>query len=111
MQRKNLARTSVNHDGSPMYILFTIDFMSVYRGNTPKYGDMTAHNESSHYNEMRFVYNARHRCAIANLNLAGRVGLKSIAVQPQVFTFFILITLRREAPTLSFKSFGKHLTS
>ena len=50
--------------------------------------------------------------SVADLDLAGRVGLKSIAVPPpQVFTFFILITLRLEAPTQSFKSFGKHSTN
>ena len=67
MQRRNMARTSVNHDGSPMYILLTIDFMSVYRGNHPKYGDMTSHNESSHYNEMRYVpHKARHKADLDN---------------------------------------------
>ena len=104
MQRRALARTSFNQDGSPMYILLTIDFMSVYRGNHPKYGDMSAHGESSHYNEMRlpkaFLFRAFFTfVSVAKLDLAGRVELKLIAVQPQVYTFFILITFRREAPT------------
>ena len=54
--RRQKARTQTNDDGSPAFALFTIDFMSSFRGDHPRTqtGEGKNHGDTCH-NEFRSV--------------------------------------------------------